>query len=271
MGKPKNQKIAVIISLKGNNDKLIEAGAAIAAMFKKELCLVLPTKNKKKHLSEKSNCKFREIAQSAVIKNPELRLSTVNAPGTFSALPQQLADNEEIILIVASADKVKQYGSALLNSPVPFLFIDKKTTFSTTFSTVTLAFDLRLENREVALWGSYWGRFNGSKIVVIAAKDRRKYARQKMAKNILFASELFQKFNITNTIIKGKKSSLRNAYEALEVAYTTGSDLLIILGSSVITPLDRLIGLPEHKVVKNAGGLPVMVINPRLDNYILCD
>jgi hypothetical protein len=82
---------------------------------------------------------------------------------------------------------------------------------------------------------------------------------------------LFQKFKIEHKIYKGAKSSLQNAFEALDLALTSDCDLLVILGSSVITPLDRLIGLPEKKIIKKAGNLPVLLINPRKDNYILCD
>jgi hypothetical protein len=64
---------------------------------------------------------------------------------------------------------------------------------------------------------------------------------------------------------------LQNSFEALEFALSENADLLILLGSSVITPLDWLIGLPERKIIRNAGNLPVLLVNPRRDNYILCD
>jgi len=35
--------------------------------------------------------------------------------------------------------------------------------------------------------------------------------------------------------------------------------------------LDLLIGLPEKKIVRNAGHLPVMLINPRKDICMMCD
>jgi len=57
----------------------------------------------------------------------------------------------------------------------------------------------------------------------------------------------------------------------LELALSSNCDLLIILGSSNITPLDWVVGLPERKIIDNAGAIPVLIVNPRKDNYILCD
>ncbi|MEN8117041.1 MAG: hypothetical protein ABFS16_08690, partial [Bacteroidota bacterium] len=79
------------------------------------------------------------------------------------------------------------------------------------------------------------------------------------------------KFNIRHKVFKGTKSSFRNSFEALELALSSNSNLLILLGSSTITPIDLLVGLPERKIIKLAGKLPVLVVNPRRDNYLLCE
>jgi hypothetical protein len=44
----------------------------------------------------------------------------------------------------------------------------------------------------------------------------------------------------------------------------------VILGSSTITLLDIIIGLPEKKIITKAGNLPVLLINSKRDNYLLC-
>src|SRR5690606_27146740 len=110
-----------------------------------------------------------------------------------------------------------------------------------------------------------------SEVVIVAANDRSKYEQHKVAKNIMVIKQLYKKFKVRHKIYKGVKSSFGNAFEALEVAKNSNCDLLIILGSSVVTPIDLIVGLPERKIVKRAGELPVLVVNPRRDNYILCD
>jgi len=131
--------------------------------------------------------------------------------------------------------------------------------------------DIRKENSDAALWCSWFGRFNKSEVVVIGANDKDREMQKMVGHNILLAKKLFNKFQIRHKVYKGIKSSLGNAFEALELAKSSESDLLVILGSSTITPLDWLIGLPERKIIKQAEQLPVLFINPRRDNYILCD
>ncbi len=104
-----------------------------------------------------------------------------------------------------------------------------------------------------------------------AANDRSKEGQNNVARNLVFAKRLYKKFKLNHKIFKGTKSSLGNSFEALDLAHSSGSNLLIILGSSTITPLDWLVGLPERKIVKKAGNLPILIVNPRKDNYILCD
>jgi hypothetical protein len=149
--------------------------------------------------------------------------------------------------------------------------VDEKAEQLSEFKKLILPIDLRKENAESALWCSYFGRFNSAGIVVVAANDKDKDEQKQVNVNVAVSKKLFQKFKITYKIFRGTKSSLQNSFEALELALSSGSDLLVILGSSVITPLDLLIGLPERKIINRAGKLPVLVVNPRKDNYILCD
>jgi hypothetical protein len=44
-----------------------------------------------------------------------------------------------------------------------------------------------------------------------------------------------------------------------------------LLGSSFITLLDLLIGLPEEKIVKKADHFAVLVINPKRETYLVCE
>jgi len=96
-------------------------------------------------------------------------------------------------------------------------------------------------------------------------------SQRQVSVNLALSKKLFGKFKIEYKFFRGTKSSMQNSFEALELALSSKSDLLVILGSSVITPLDLLIGLPEKKIINRAGNLPVLVINSRKDNYILCD
>jgi hypothetical protein len=132
-------------------------------------------------------------------------------------------------------------------SPVPFLFVNEKCEKYSEFKKLILPIDLRKENADSALWCSYFGRFNSSAIVVVAANDKNKDELKQVTTNVAICKKLFQKFKIEHKIFRGTKSSLQNSFEALQLAQSSESDLLVILGSSTITPLDLLIGLPEKK------------------------
>ena len=271
MTEVKHQKIIVFLSLSATDKNLILNGIRIATIFNKELCLCYNYSKKEK--SEKEKIREKLTAYLNPVKNelPGLKISTLLLSERSTYLPEKLADDYEAILMIADAKEFKKYGKSLTESPVPFLFVNGQGEFISEFKKLILPVDLRKENRDSALWCSYFGRFNGAGIVVVAATDKGKEENRQVTLNVAICRKLFQKFKIEHKIFRGMKSSLQNSFEGLELALSSNSDLLIILGSSVITPLDLLVGLPEKKIINRAGNLPVLVVNPRKDNYILCD
>ncbi|HCE57418.1 MAG TPA: hypothetical protein DER09_06320 [Prolixibacteraceae bacterium] len=271
MAEVKAQKIVVFLQLNEFDKNLILNGIRIATIFKKELCLFYQLK--KSEADEKEKIKALLAAYVNPVKNeiPELPVSTLILHDKLHELPDKLADDYEAILLLAGALQFPKYAKALAESPVPFLFVNESIGNISTFKKLVLPVDLRKENSDSALWSSYFGRFNGSGVVVVAASDKNKDEQKQVMLNVALAKKLFGKFKIEHKIFKGAHSSLRNTFEGFELAISSGSDLLVILGSSTITPLDWLIGLPEQKIIKRAGNLPVLVVNPQRDNYILCD
>lgn len=202
---------------------------------------------------------------------PQLPVSILILEGTLDKLIDPLTDEYEAILVVASATSYKKLAKTVRESSIPFLFINNHSEVISTYKKIIIPIDLRRENSDVALWCSYFGRFNYSEIIAIVATDKGKDNIKRITKNILGLKKLLSKFKIPHKIYKGKKNSFGIQHEALDLAKTTQSDLYITLGSSLITPIDKLIGLPEAKVLRNAGDLPILIINPRKDMYILCD
>ncbi len=270
MKQQKEQKIIVLTTLSDDDKKLIFNGIKIASIFKKELCLVYnyPRKKKKNHEL------FRSVLQNYVTTaNKEsrgLKLSVLLTSEPVSDLPQLLADDYEAIILVALSSAFKTFSRAATKTPVPFLFVNTDGEISG-FNKTVLPVDLRKETSDSALWTTYFGRFNQAETVVVAAREKNKTNEREVAKNVVLTKKLLQKFNINHKIYKGQRSSWRNAFEALDFAHSSGSNLFVVLGSSAITPLDLLIGLPERKLIKMAGEIPVLYVNPRRDNYVLCD
>jgi hypothetical protein len=269
--KVKDQKIAVPLSF-GNSDKnLILNGIRIASIFKKELCLLYNYSEKEKNNIDELALRLTDYTLPLKSELPGFAVSTLLISEKLSDLAEKLADDHEVILMVVPFSEYKYYSKSLAESPVPFLFTNENNNQISFFKNLILSIDLRQENRDISLWGSYFGRFNQSRIIVIAANDKGKDEQNQVTRNVALTKRLLQKFAIQHKIYKGEKSSLGNAFESLEFALSSDCDLLIILGSSSITPLDWVVGLPERKIIENAGGIPVLIVNPRKDNYILCD
>lgn len=271
MGKIKDQKIVVNLSLNDSDHVLIETGIKIATIFKKEICLLIHNRKKLKIIPQSWTHQLENYVLNIRKKNSGLKVTQIILSESNKVLPDTLADDMEAIMIVASATSFSIYSNALSVSPIPFLFVNENGSDISTFKKIVVGMDLRSENKDSALWSSYFGRFNQSEIAIVAANDRSKEGQNEVAKNLAFSKQLYNKFKLNHKILKGTKSSLGNSFEALNLAQTSGSNLLIILGSSTITPLDWLVGLPERKIVKKAGTLPILIVNPRIDNYILCD
>lgn len=267
----KTQKTVVLLSMEDTDKNLIINGIIISTIFQKELCLCY--NHKKKEKSELEKIKTQLQSYLIPIKNelPNLKVSTLLLSLSPVSLPETLADDYEAIIIITGTGKFQKFSKLLAETAVPFLFVNEKSEQYSTFKKLVLPVDLRKENSESAVWCSYFGRFNSAGIVVVAANHKQKDEQRQIKTNLALAKRLFQKFKIEHKIFIGSKSSLQNSFEALELAHSSKSDLLVILGSSVITPIDLLVGLPEKKIISQAGNLPVLVINPQKDNYILCD
>ncbi len=270
MSEKKEQKIVVLTSLTPDDKNLILSGIKLATVFKKTICfaylLSKKTKALKPHIEEELNRYARPVNQEI----PTLITSIAVLQATFRNLPAVLADEHEAIMLIASATQFRTYARAVPSSPIPFLFIHPECP-PVSLNHIILPVDLRKENSDAMLWSSWFGRFAKSNITIIAASEKSRDSQQLVHHNILLAKKLFQKFNVSHRIIKGEKGSFRNSFEAMEYARESDTDLVILLGSSFITPLDRLIGLPERKIISNEKNLPVLLINPRIDNYMLCD
>jgi hypothetical protein len=270
MDKKKEQKIVVFTSLTPNDKNLILTGVRLASIFKKELSLVYRISKKESENQPVIQQKLLEYIHPLKKEIPTLKTSVLLPENQLRMLPRVLADDIEAILFIAESTHYKKYSKAITDSPVPFLFVNPKAPLSS-FKSIVLPIDLRRGNSDSTLWCSWFGRFNPSEITVVAANDKSRNSQQQVTQNVILAKKLFGQFRIAHKIYKGEKGSFQNSFEALEYALKSKSDMFVLPGSSVITPLDRIIGLPEGKIIKNAQHLPVLLINPRRDNYILCD
>ena len=263
------QKIAVFLSFDGNDKGLILWGVKLAVLFRKELCLVYLLKKEK----EKARCNAVLAGYMAVVNNelPDLNTSTMLLDSSLVNAPSLLADNYEVILIVTHGSGFKKYLKSLSGSPVPFFFTGNSLPEANLIKKIMVPVDLRKANNEAGIWASYFGRFNQSEIHLLAANDTERDNSKQVSRNVHYINNILSKFSIPSKVFRGKKGSFGIQMEALEVARETASDLLITTASSKITIIDIIIGLPELKILQAAGKMPLLLINPRKDMYVMCD
>jgi hypothetical protein len=263
------QKIVVFIRLEDSDSVLIPYGVHLAKVFSKELCLFYHSTEA--YLAEMTEEKLNTYRQLIHLENPSLSVSFLTGKFKRENLAVVLADEHEAILLVAGSSMCKTLSRSLQNSPIPFMYVNERYPCIPDFSTVFFPVDLRIQNRDAMKWILYFGRYNPSEIVVIGANDKSKSNRRLVNGNVSMIRKNLTKYGIQHRIYQGTRSSLRVHDEGFDAATLWHAGMLVLLGSSVITVLDMIIGLPEEKIVRHARGLAVLVVNPRRETYLVCE
>jgi hypothetical protein len=263
------QKVLVYTSLVKSDTQLIICGIRLANLFKKELCLFYQAS--KAFHDTTIDCQLKNYRDLIRQDVPDLPVSILISSLKGENLASKLADDNEVIIMVADSSDFSKLAVSLRNSPIPFLFIDGKIPFLSDFRKVIFPVDLRHQNQDAMKWVLYFGKYNHSEITAIGANDKVKANQRLVTAHLWSLKKMLTKSGVSLKIIKGTRSSLGIHNEGLSAAFQLQADLLILLGSSTITILDLLVGLPEEKMIKKAAGLPVLVVNPRRETYLVCE
>ena len=210
----KEQKIVVLVTFSPADKNLILSGVNLAVAFGKELCIACRLNKKERknhHLFKQKLIDYTLPLKKELpgLKTPVLLLYT-----TIRHLPEVLADDHEAIVIIAASNLFRSYSKAVPVSPVPFLFIPSGAPLSS-FRNIVIPVDLRKENSDSLLWCSWFGRFNQSEITLIAASEKRKETQRLVARNVLLAKNLFQKFNVAHKLFRGEKGVCKTVTKRL--------------------------------------------------------
>jgi hypothetical protein len=263
------QKVVVYASLAETDTQLILCGIRLATLFKKELCLFYQASKAFHDTSIDSQLKkYRDFIRQDI---PDLPVSILISSLKGEKFASRLADENEAIILVAESSDFKKLSVSLRNSPIPFLFIDGKNPFHSDFSKVIFPVDLRHQNKDAMKWVLYFGKYNHSEIIAIGANDKVRSNQRLVTALLLSLKKMMAKSGVALKIYKGSRSSLGIHNEGLAAAYQFQANLMVLLGSSTVTMLDLLLGLPEEKIIRRAEGLPVLVVNPRRETYLVCE
>lgn len=164
-----------------------------------------------------------------------------------------------------STRELKPYLKACRNLRIPYLL------FFPEFGVLDLArvmipVGFLIEEIEKAQFASAFGRFFSSELLLLKAKD---YG-SKAATNISKISAVLDKFGLNCRVLQARKDSFKVDAETLKRGVEEGCGLIIVSASREYGLDDVLFGPRELHLLRRTT-LPLMLINPRADLYVLCD
>ncbi|MDR2854154.1 MAG: universal stress protein, partial [Prevotellaceae bacterium] len=122
------------------------------------------------------------------------------------------------------------------------------------------------EEIEKAQFAAAFGRFFGSEITLLQAKDYGSKAATTTAK----MKTLLDKFSLKYDVQLAENDSFKIDKEAVKVAEKDAYGLLLISASREYGLDDIIFGSKERKAVQKSS-VPILLVNPRGDLYALCD
>ncbi len=264
-----DQKILVVCDFTDHMNEVIAHGARMADILRKELCLFALWKDKKQKTEIQE--KLSQLSRSMKSKLPDLQVSNLVLKNSLEDNISRVVNEYNAVLVVLHQTRIRQAMKAFRESSIAFLFVNGNDPEYLQYKNVLVPLDSRKASKETSLWASYFGRFNKSLIQVIYAHETNREQADRLKKNVAFFEKFLSSLNVKHQLVAGKTSSWGICNETLEKANEWKGDLMIFSGSSSITLLDLLIGLPEKKIVQKAGHLPILLINPRKDICMICD
>lgn len=269
MSNSAGQKIIVICDFSDRMKEVVVHGARMADVLRKELCITAIWKNneQKKLFQEK----LIQTSQRLKSTLPSLEVSWLLLQQSLHGNMQKLVDEYEAVLVVLHHADASWAMKAFRQSSIAFLFVNGEMPRFLSYKNVLVPIDFRKASKETSLWASYFGRFNRSQVQLIYAHETEREQAAKLTRNLQFFQKFLSSLHVRFHVVEGRSTSWGICDEALNRANELEGDLMIFSGSSAISLLDLLIGLPEKKIIKRAGFMSVLMINPRKDICVLCD
>lgn len=259
----------VICDFSERMKEVVVHGVRMAGVLRKELCLTAIWKDK----AQKMLLQEKLIQTSKSLKGnlPDMEISWLLLQKSLLNNMQKLVDDYEAVLVVLHQVDISWSLKAFRESSIAFLFVNGEMPRFLSYKNVLVPIDFRKASKETSLWASYFGRFNKSQVQLIYARETERDQAEKLMRNLNFFQKFLSSLNVSYHLVAGKSSSWGIWNEAVANADQLNGDVLIFSGSSAISLIDLLIGLPEKKIIRKAGYLPILMINPRKDICVLCD
>jgi len=161
-------------------------------------------------------------------------------------------------------NKVQTFLKISRQLRVPYIFV-KPYFAPVKLDKVLVPVTFLIEDREKGPFSSSLGRFFGAELLMMTAKDYGSKAKQ----HTDAICTLLDKFKLNYRFIEAKKDSFKVELEATKRCQELGAGMVIVSASRDYG-LDDIIFGPKELFAINETSVPIMVINPRGDLYVLC-
>ncbi len=190
----------------------------------------------------------------------------------YRALPlsdglRAVIEEQDSVMVLLCNDR--KYGglqralTACRELRIPYFFIPLHP-IAFTIKKVLIPVTFLIEEREKGIWARSLSRVFKATFTFMKPRDKGSRA----GKNVTHISDFLTKNEVKHRVVSGRKSSFNINLEACRLA-AYGFDLLMITASREYGLDDLLFGPKERRVIAKST-IPVMVLNPRDDLYILC-
>ncbi|MDR0873613.1 MAG: hypothetical protein LBN27_09165 [Prevotellaceae bacterium] len=248
----------IFIALTKNNfpRKALEYAEKAAKSFNKEICLISIDDN-------------LDVAEQAAAFQTETSVKINFVEGNRAKTFAETLEEHEASMVVFELSKQNRNIAFLLKISrelrIPYIFV-KEDFAEISFQKVLVPVTFLVEEREKGRFASGLGRFLQSEILLLTANDYGSKAQS----NTNAIKTLLDKFSLKYEVAKAQKDSYKAEMEAVQNAANYGATLAIITASREYGLDDIIFGAKEQHIVKRAE-IPIMLLNPRADLYVLCD
>jgi hypothetical protein len=265
MAKIEDQRIVVWCNEDENFKQTILDAVYFAVRLEKEVCLFANYINDiERDVFTKRLSVYAEVIKKDI---PSITVSTLLLKGKLSTQMKELGEKYNAILFCVGGKVTNPLLQAFYRSGFPFYFSKEGQTEAKTFKRIIIPIDFRNSTKESTLWGSYLGRFNQSEIVLLRANEKNGEQKQQVDSIVAFVKKFYSQFFFNYWVVDGKHNSWGIHREAID--NTEDFDLMIFTGSLNVSLADRLIG-PFEKRLVNRSKIPVLLINPQKELFVLC-
>jgi len=183
---------------------------------------------------------------------------------------KDICETEEVSFLFIQLPKqetrvIKKYLNVCRELRIPYV-LHKDSFVEMDFSSILVPVNFLTEEIEKAQFAAAFGRFCNSAIMLLQAKD---YG-SKASTNVDKISSVLDKFDLQYQVEKGKKDSFKIEFDAVSYVRQHSYGLIIASASREYGLDDIVFGPKELHLIKKSP-VPVMLINPRGDLYVLCD